>query len=76
MENLRNSGSSMKNSPKNAEMQFVTAPMLKSLKMGLESSDWCIYRVSELEISILKLMDSPETKNALMNAPKIKILIM
>ena len=33
-------GAIHKKSPKNAEMQFVNASMLKSLKMGLESSNW------------------------------------
>ena len=38
---------------KNAEMQFVIAPLLKSLKMGLESSDW--YQIEGLGELIKKI---------------------
>ena len=48
-----------KKSPKNAEMQFVIAPMLKSLKMGLESSDWYqIEGLGELIRKISKILGS------------------
>ena len=53
MGNAQNLGSSIKKSPKNAEMQFVIAPLLKSLKMGLESSDW--YQIEGLEELIRKI---------------------
>ena len=53
MENLQNLGSSIKKSLKNAEMQFVIAPILKSLKMGLESSDW--YQIEGLGKLIKKI---------------------
>ena len=44
---------------KNAEMQFVIAPMLKSLKMGLESSDFYqIDGLGELIRKISKILGS------------------
>ena len=59
MENLQNLGSSIKKSLKNAEMQFVIAPILKSLKMGLESSDWYqIEGLGELIKKISKILGS------------------
>ena len=59
MENVQNLGSSIKKSLKNAEMQFVIAPILKSLKMGLESSDWYqIEGLGELIKKISKILGS------------------
>ena len=71
----------MEKSPKNAEMQFVNASMLKSLKMGLESSNFYqIEGLGELISKISKVWGSFIAKVGkiarmqCMTAPLLKLL--